>query len=317
MKTILAITAAAMVLGHSALADQHAGFGPLITPTELTQMRTTLDPLILDIRTGTSGDVSVFEAGHIAGAVPAPYGLFRGPQENPGDVPSDAQLTEVLRGLGVTFDRPTVIVHQGTDETDFGAAARVYWTLKSSGVSQLAIINGGIGAWTEAGYELSTEAVAPVPSDITVTFADTWLATRDDVLGVVEGEQSATLIDARPESFWKGNDAHGAAARPGTLPQSQYFTHSRWFSSSPTTIDAASARDLAAANGYTDGGPLVSFCNTGHWAATNWFALSELAGIENVKLYPESMVGWSNAGLPMDNVPGAMRNLWNQITSVF
>ena len=49
--------------------------------------------------------------------------------------------------------------------------------------------------------------------------------------------------------------------------------------------------------GYVDDGKeLVSFCNTGHWAATNWFALSELAGVEGVKLYPESMVDWANSG---------------------
>ena len=45
--------------------------------------------------------------------------------------------------------------------------------------------------------------------------------------------------------------------------------------------------------------PIASFCNTGHWAATNWFALSEVAGIPNVKLYPESMVGWTNADQPV------------------
>ncbi len=43
----------------------------------------------------------------------------------------------------------------------------------------------------------------------------------------------------------------------------------------------------------------VSFCNTGHWAATNWFALSEMAGVKGVRLYPESMVGWTGAGLPV------------------
>ncbi len=312
MNKFLAITAATILLGQAVHAERHGGFGPLVTPAELVEARASVDPLILDIRTGPA-----YEEGHVEGAVAAPYGLFRGPQENPGEVPSEERLTEVLRGLGVTLDRPTVIVHQGTDETDFGAAARVYWTLKSSGVSQLAILNGGMNAWTQAGNAASADATVPAPSDVTVTFDDTWLVTRENVLAVVEGEASATLIDARPESFWKGEDAHAAAARPGTLPQSEYFTHSRWFSSDPTTIDAASARQLAEANGYASGEPLVSFCNTGHWAATNWFALSELAGIEDVKLYPESMVGWSNAGHPMANVPGPIRNLWNQISDVF
>jgi thiosulfate/3-mercaptopyruvate sulfurtransferase len=38
---------------------------------------------------------------------------------------------------------------------------------------------------------------------------------------------------------------------------------------------------------------IVSYCNTGHWAATNWFVLHEILGYSNVTLYDESMVGWT------------------------
>ena len=79
-------------------------------------------------------------------------------------------------------------------------------------------------------------------------------------------------------------------------------------------IDESAAQALASSNGFKKEDPLVSFCNTGHWAATNWFALSELGGIEAVKLYPESMVGWSHAKLPMANTPGLLENLLNKIT---
>jgi len=308
MNRFIAVAVAATLLSSPALAQDAEAFGPLVTADELAGLLDTTDPLILDIR----GDA--YAEGHIEGAVSAPYGLFRGPAENPGQVPSEEKLTEVLRDLGVTADRPIVIAHQGSDETDFGAAARVYWTLKSSGVSDLAILNGGVGAWKAAGNTLSTEVVEPEESDITVSFSDEWLATEAEVLQVVEGEAQATLLDARPESFWAGKDAHAAAARPGTLPQSEYFTHSNWFSDDPTLIDAEAAAALAEEGGFTSDETLISFCNTGHWAATNWFALSELAGLEDVKLYPESMVGWSQAGLPMENTPGVFRNLLNQIT---
>ncbi|WPY94344.1 rhodanese-like domain-containing protein [Limimaricola variabilis] len=308
MNRFIAVAVAATLLSSPALAQDAEAFGPLVTADELAGLLDTTDPLILDIR----GDA--YAEGHIEGAVSAPYGLFRGPAENPGQVPSEEKLTEVLRDLGVTVDRPVVITHQGSDETDFGAAARVYWTLKSSGVSDLAILNGGVGAWKAAGNTLSTEAVEPEESAITVSFSNEWLATEAEVLQVVEGEAQATLLDARPESFWAGKDAHAAAARPGTLPQSEYFTHSNWFSDDPTLIDAEAAAALAEEGGFTADETLISFCNTGHWAATNWFALSELAGLEDVKLYPESMVGWSQAGLPMENTPGVFRNLLNQIT---
>ncbi|EYD70881.1 sulfurtransferase [Limimaricola hongkongensis] len=309
MNRFVQVAVAATLLSSPALAQEVDGFGPLVSAEELAGLLDTAAPLVLDIR----GDA--YAEGHVEGAVSAPYGLFRGPAENPGQVPSDDALTQVLRDLGVTADRPVVITHQGRDETDFGAAARVYWTLKSSGVSDLAILNGGVGAWQAAGNALSTEPVDPEESAITVSFSDQWLATQDDVLQVVEGDAQATLVDARPESFWAGEDAHPAAARPGTLPQSEYFTHSNWFSDDPTLIDAVAARALAEEGGFADDDTLISFCNTGHWAATNWFALSELAGLDDVKLYPESMVGWSHAGLPMQNTPGVIENLWNQITN--
>ena len=130
----------------------------------------------------------------------------------------------------------------------------------------------------------------------------------------MKGEDNDRLIDARPEAFYRGKKQHPAAARPGTLPGSDYFAHSKWFDGGGFIIDESAAQALASSNGFKKEDPLVSFCNTGHWAATNWFALSELGGIEAVKLYPESMVGWSHAKLPMANTPGLLENLLNKIT---
>ncbi|MDO6668522.1 rhodanese-like domain-containing protein [Paracoccus sp. 1_MG-2023] len=304
----------------AALLSAPAGFAqsidsPLVSPDELAALLKTDDVAVLDIR-AADGSGSYAE-GHVEGAVNAPYALFRGPEDNPGQLPSEEQLTQTLRELGLTEDRPLVITYQGSDVTDFGAAARVYWTMKSAGITDLAILNGGVNAWTDAGLPLDAAAVTPQPSDITVTWDDTWTASVDDVQAAIDGETDTQLVDARPESFWKGEQAHPAAARPGTLPQSRYFVHSSWFSDKPVIVDAEAARRLAEENGLTGSENLISFCNTGHWAATNWFAMSELAGIENVKLYPESMVGWSNAGREMANAPGRIQHLWTQIKNVF
>ena len=303
--------AAALAIGLAVPAGAEQDFGPLLTPVELDRRLSDMDPLVLDIR----GDA--YEAGHIPGAVHAPYSLFRGPAENPGQLVPEAQLEATLRSLGVTTDQPVVVVHEGADVSDFGAAARVYWTLKSSGVSQLAILNGGAKAWRLAGLPTTTQPTQAVPSEFELTFSDEWLATTDNVAAIVGGEGEALLLDARPEAFWAGDRAHGAAARPGTLPQSRYFEHAGWFSDGPAIVNAEDARRLADAEGFSEAETLVSFCNTGHWAATNWFALSELAGIEGVRLYPESMVGYSNAGHEMANTPGLLRNLMNQVRGIF
>lgn len=172
-------------------------------------------------------------------------------------------------------------------------------------------------AWNESGLETSAEAVRPEPAEVEITWNDQWTATAEDVQAVLEGGEDALLLDARPESFWNGEQAHPAAARPGTIPQWDYFEHAGWFSGGPAIVDAGAARELAEEQGFTGNAEIISFCNTGHWAATNWSALSELAGIDNVTLYPESVVGWSNGGYAMANVPGLVQTLWNQIRSAF
>ena len=306
--TKAAAGAVLLVLSALPVVASADDFGPLISANELVAVQSTIDPLILDIRGDTVED------GRIPNAVSARYADFRGQQENPGQLLTEEVLTTLFRRLGIEATRPTVIVHQGRNETDFGAAARVYWTLKSAGVSKLAILNGGMNAWTvDDTRPVSSDAMSPTPSTFSVKFNTTWLATREDVLEIVQGEGTVRLIDARPEAFYKGETAHPGAARPGTLPQSEYFTHSGWFAGGPAIIDAKDAQRLAIESGFKQGDALVSFCNTGHWAATNWFALSELAGIENVKLYQESLVGWSHAGLPMANTPGLIDTLWNKI----
>ena len=151
---------------------------------------------------------------------------------------------------------------------------------------------------------------------IVVSFSTEWMASAEDVQAAIDAGEGSLLLDARPESFWNGGGGGKDAsrpARPGTLPQSQYFVHDSWFSSGPVIVDAAAARALAEEQDFTGAEQIISFCNTGHWAATNWFALSELAGIDDVKLYPESMVGWSNAGYEMANAPGMLENLRNQV----
>lgn len=296
-----ALIGAAMTTGAAFGAD----WKKLMSPADLRAASASGDVLVLDIRPPESGKWGPgYDGGHIPGSISAPYGAWRGPKHNPGQRMTDAALTELLQSLGVRRNKPVVVAHQGAHETDFGAAARVYWTLKSAGVKQIAILNGGVQGWWRSGGKLTDDGTAPTPSQIEAKLSDKWLATREDIAGVVTGEKKATLIDARPKDFHDGRKRHGAAKRAGTLPGSIQLTHDTWFQQSRVAIDPAeSVLGRLKVAGLDKGGDKISFCNTGHWAATNWFAASELAGIDNVKLYPESMVGWANSGGELMNEP--------------
>lgn len=298
-----------LALGIGSAVATAATYGPLVSPADLASNLNELKPVILDIR----GDA--YAKGHITGAISAPYGLFRGPKENPGKLLDVQTFEQRFEALGLELDRPVVIVPEGKTDTDFGAAARVYWTLKSTGFTDLSILNGGVMAWQAMGGPMDTVAVVPEKSELDITFSNQWMADTDAVLALSKGEIDGLLLDARPDDFYQGRTSHAAAARPGTIPGAKNFVYTSFFDKgTPAMSPISESSSLRDQLGIAQEQQVVSFCNTGHWAATNWFALSEVAGIDNVKLYPGSMVEYSNAGLDMENTPGLVRNFLNKIT---
>ncbi len=290
----------------------HAATWPaLVTPEQLAA-RLDGGPLrVLDIRAPESSLT------YVPGAVAAPYSSWRGPAEDPGRLPEAATLTALLQRLGVDAATPVVVVYEGADTTDFGAAARVYWTLKTAGVGQVSILNGGMTAWRAAGLPSAAEPATPSASRFEAHIDGRWLATRAQVAEAI-GNSRWRLLDARPAAFFHGEKRHAAARSPGTLVGASNVAHTVWFVPGTAELAAPEAiRATAQSLGVDAEAPTVSFCNTGHWAATQWFVLSELLGGRDVRLYPESMVDWSRAGLAMANVPSRLQQFWSQLRAAF
>lgn len=297
---------AAYFLGLLFVFSAHAA-EPLLTAQAVQASLASPQTVVLDIR-----DPKSYAAGHIAGALNAPYGSWRGPASNPGELPSIENLTKLVQRLGLTPDTHIIVTSSGKDDTDFGAAARVYWTLKVLGLQKLSILNGGLKAWQAAGYSLDNQTVNVQTSSFVPTINQRMIATRDEVAAKVQAGQ-AQLVDARPAAFFEGSTRHTAAKVPGTLKGAVNIEHSTWFEpNSSAVVSASEAKKLVASTSVNTDQDTVSFCNTGHWAATNWFVLSELVGQQNVKLYSGSMVDWTQAdgALPMDNVPNRFKQLY-------
>jgi len=281
---------------------------PLVSPNDVPALSGNPEVRVIDIRAPKD-----YAQGHINGALNAPYGQWRGPATNPGELPELKELTALVQRLGLTPQTHAVVVSSGENDTDFGAAARVYWTLKVLGLEELSIVNGGMKAWSAAGLGLSTNVPTVAPSGFEPRFNTDLLVKQAQLVKDVDSAK-AVLVDARPASFFNGETRHVAAKTPGTLPGAVNVAHSVWFKPGTSeVIGAAQAKSVAAKFNLADSDKeIVSFCNTGHWAATNWFVLSELVGDKDVKLYAGSMVDWSRAdqALPMDNVPGRIKQLW-------
>lgn len=292
----------------------HAASTPVLDPATVDTLRSNPAVRIIDIRPPAD-----YGSGHVPGALSAPYASWRGPANSPGQLPPLTRLAEQVRTLGLDENTHAIVVSSGADTSDFGAAARVYWTLKYLGLDQLSILNGGVKAWQDAGLPLETTAASVAATSYQPTLNTRIIATQDDVRSQIDNPQ-ARLVDARPNAFFLGQTKAPTASTPGTIHRAINVEHSQWFQPGTTLIVSPDqARKIAATHFPELVDDTIAFCNTGHWAATDWFALSELAGLPNVRMYPESLADWTNAAdpLPMDNEPGRAEQISNKIKNLF
>ena len=305
---------------NPASAGRGTAAQPLITPQELRALSEQRTARILDIRELTQGDgvTPNYAGGHIPGAIAAPYSMIRGNESNPGQVPSDGELTRLFRSWGISPDMHVIIAHTGADGSDFGGAARFYWTLKLAGIRRISILDGGFGAWGALKYPIETKTSLINPSTIQVRLDRSQIPTTAEVADLIRqrnsGKRTLLLTDSRPEEYFTGAERHSAAARSGTLPGARHFDHEEWFQlNTGRLLPKTELAAIAASAGLLGQGDVISFCNTGHWSATTWFVLSEILGRPNVRMYPESAVGWSKSRQPMDNEPSRQKVLINQL----
>ncbi|QXL85478.1 sulfurtransferase [Comamonas sp. NLF-1-9] len=273
---------------------------PLLGSDELEPMLSAPELRIVDIR-----DAQSFAGGHIEGALNAPYNEWLGPPENFGILPPAQDMAALVQRLALTPDSHAVVVSAGSDGTDFGAAARVYWMLKSLGVKQLSILDGGMQSWDFDGMATTKAVSAPAPSEWQPQWSPRWSATRDEVLAHVQ-KGDAVLLDVRPQNFYLGQFKAPMARMPGTIPGALQQDFTRWVQNgSALSVAPEQARRLAQEIRRPDGQDLVLFCNTGVWSALVWFEMHEILGMKDVKIYPGSMVDWVQAVpmLPTLNAP--------------
>lgn len=135
-------------------------------------------------------------------------------------LPSVEEFQQTLRCLSVD-EKSTVVIY---DDASSLAAARAWWLFVWAGLTDVRVLNGGLAAWKEAGYELEhgPDTNERVPSSYAVTPS---LPTTD-AAGAAELARTGILIDSRATERYRGDNepmdpkaGHipGAINRPTTL----------------------------------------------------------------------------------------------------
>lgn len=174
-------------------------------------------------------------------------------------------------------------------------ASRLWWMLDDLGHDAVAVLDGGLGAWTAAGQPLTTAEPAWPPASLSLR--DAWSRVIDrEALRASLG--SVRLLDARAPARYRGE----------VEPIDAYAGHI------PTAVSAPTDDNLAAEQRFlppeqlvaryrtlgADGthGPVVVSCGSGVSATHDALAL-RIAGLPDATLYPGSYSDWTQQGWPV------------------
>lgn len=293
-KLFAAVIAVAMT-GFGAFADSVTS-QPLVD-TQWAKDHLSDDKIVfIDLRNKIDGgNYETWLEGHVPGSVHSDYlnaGWRVGRDDVVGLLPTEADFSALAQKLGVSADSHVVLIPAGVNSTDFGSAARAYWTFKVFGHEAVSILDGGYAKWAKDFPNLIEQGarVAPFAGNFVARFDDAAYASTTGVQAVL-GKDDVLLLDARTEEQFIGEAKHGKALQAGHIPGAVLQSQADAYNAS--TNQLKSVAELTQIYADHADKPIISYCNTGHWAATNWFVLSEVLGRKDVKLYDGSMVEWT------------------------
>lgn len=243
---------------------------------------------------------SEYDKAHIPGAVFFDIdGIKDEASDLPHMIPSAEVFQETMRALGLRQDQQIVVY----DDSPFLSSARAWWMLRYFGHLPVAVLDGGLRAWREAGGELTSAvpaltygsftASAPVQADV-ITFAE--------LEGAVRAGRAEQIIDARAADRFAGEAAEPRPGlRAGHIPGSLNLPIGDILDNKTGRLKSADElAALFAVAGLTMDKPAVTTCGSGVTAAGLTLALAIL-GKTDIRLYDGSWSEWGASDAPIES----------------
>ncbi|MFW0797206.1 sulfurtransferase [Gordonia sp. CPCC 205515] len=262
----------------------------LITVDELAEaMLSDRPPVVLDVRwqLGDDRGHEHYRDGHLPGAV------FVDLDAELADPPSPERGRHPLPDLNAM---QAAASRWGIDNTsrvvvydDIGnlAAARAWWLLRWAGLAEVLMLDGGLGAWRDAGFRLSRGDATPRAGSVALRGGQMPVADIDEVAAT-----DALVLDARAVERFRG-EVEPVDPRAGHIPGAVSAPTAANLDGNQRFRSKEELRDRFTALGVRDGDPVITYCGSGVNAAHQVAAL-EIAGFDGATLFPGSWSQWSS-----------------------
>jgi len=212
----------------------------------------------------------------------------------PHMAPPTEKFMSRMRAMGVG-DGHQVVIYDGAG---LFSAARVWWTFRLMGKTDVAVLDGGFPKWRAEGREV--EDLAPIVKDRHMTVSRQNQLVKD-VTQVAHSSKlrEAEILDARSSARFKGEAPEPRPGlRAGHIPGSKNLPFATLLNADGTMKSVADLRATFEAAGVNLTKPAITTCGSGVTAAILSLALERI-GHRNHSLYDGS---WSEWGM-YDDLP--------------
>jgi thiosulfate/3-mercaptopyruvate sulfurtransferase len=312
----------AIVITLLIFASISAHARPLVDTTWLKNNLQNDNLVMIDLRNKIDrGSFKTFQLGHIPGSIHSDYlkdGWRTKRNGVVGLLPTEKEFEDLAEKLGVFNSSHVVLIPAGENSTDFGSSARAYWTFKVFGHSKVSILDGGFKLWLKEYPSLISKAKIKknIKGNFKAKFNPSLYASTAEVAKISGAKSDIILLDGRNKEQFIGKKKHKKAERFGHIPGAQLISQAKTYN--PASNQLKTKTELNDLFSEVTSKPVISYCNTGHWAATNWFALSEVLGNKNIKLYDGSMVEWTaDANRKVDNNQSNLYRIKSFFSEIF
>ena len=245
-----------------------------------------LDATLLAADTGRDARAE-YDAGHVPGARFLDLAKLRDTGSRlPNMLPPVEQTASRLRALGIG-DGDRIVLY---DDSPWRTAARAWFLLRTFGLSNVAILDGGLAKWRAEGRPLETDG--PPPQGRHLTPQPDFALVRDQAAmteNLTTGDEQ--VIDARSAARFTGAepDPHPGTAA-GHIPGSRNLPYTRLFEADGIWKQGDALAAEFAAAGIDIDKPVVATCGSGVTAAVLLFGLHLLG--KDGALYDGSWSEW-------------------------
>ncbi len=227
-------------------------------------------------------------AGHIPGAVFLDL-LNLVDHDSPVDntMPAPTQFQSRMRDLGVDTHQRIVIYDDSVVKTAF----RAWFMFRAMGLTNVAVLDGGLGKWKAENRPLEPGEVTVRPSSFVVAFDASMLRDKAQVLANIDSK-AEQQVDGRGAQHFTGlDDDPNPVVAAGHVPGSVNVPFWNLFAEDGTMVDDDQLKFAFEDAGVDLSKPVFTSCGGGVVACALALAMRKL-GKEDVALYDGSWTEW-------------------------